>query len=277
MSGMDLAEIKALLEKHQKNNEKTENSWSKYSVGKDEIPGVFRIVPYKHAKHPFIEIHQHWDVGGEKSIVCPKHFNGSECPICDLAEKFLKDASFKLDSGADRPEVERKNNWTIARSLRAIPRYFSPVLNREKPELGVRLIGYSYGNYVKLLQWASDPDCGDFVDPQTGRDISFNVIKQEKNNKVDLTLKMKQTPLALNEAQIKTIIDSVPNYLEVNPPIFRIKTKEELLTILSRIGKEESTTEISISSAEPSEITETNVGAALESFLKESNIEISNE
>jgi hypothetical protein len=265
MPGMDLNALKKLLENKEKTADKETKPYEKYFVSKKEIPGYFRIVPYKHASHPFIEIKLHWDIGGVKSIVCPKHFNGSQCPICDLSEKFASEASFKLPNGSDRNVEERQANWKISRSLRAVPRYHLPVISRAAPEKGVRLIGFSEGLYWILLEYANNPDWGDYSDSQTGRDLSFSI----NENKLAVSLRPIQTKLAQTDQEIDALINSVPNFLTVDPPCWDIKTTAQIIEILSTLKRTSSESEVIISSSPTPVQDNSDLGSQLENFLRE--------
>ena len=81
---MDIASLQEKLAKLTPNKGSNKKIYLKLT----EKFQTIRILPYPHAKDPFIEIYWHYNIAGVNSIYCPKENEGLPCPICDLAEKF---------------------------------------------------------------------------------------------------------------------------------------------------------------------------------------------
>jgi hypothetical protein len=109
---MDINALKAKLEKLNPARDPNRAMWFKASEDEQAI----RMLPYPHANDPFIEVFFHYNIGEERSLICPKEMAGKPCPICEAADK-LK------NMGGD-------DNWQLAKSLFPKLRTYSPIILR---------------------------------------------------------------------------------------------------------------------------------------------------
>lgn len=206
-------------------------------------PTSIRILPYPHADNniPFLDVYYHYDVGGVKSIVCPKHHDGSPCPICDLADEFR---GMSRGGGKDDP------NWKIFLALKAKARIYAPILVRGQEDEGVKLWGFPQTILTYFIEKASDPDWGDFTDPKNGRDVTVQVLMPNSANNPSsfkrpvASLKPGQSPILSTPAETKELLDNIPNFYEMDPSPFEIMSHAELVSLVKKIGAEDSDTEI---------------------------------
>lgn len=197
-----------------------------------EDPTVLRIVPSPHIDEdlPFFTVFSHYDIGGLKSVVCPKNMDGSPCPICDLADSFRAQSK----KGADDP------NFQIFKDLQAKARIYTSVLIRGREDEGVKLWGFPGGILKYFFDMVQDPDWGDFVNPLTGRDLTVQLLppgttaNTGKYPRPAAKLKPVASPIFKDKDQIKELIASVPNYLELDPPLFEMKDYDELVDLVKR-------------------------------------------
>lgn len=189
-----------------------------------------RIVPYLHQANgdPFIEVYFHYDVGGERSILCPKMMYGKKCPICDLADEFRA--------------LGGKENYQMANSLSAKLRTFSPIVIRGREDEGVFIWGYGKGIYEYLLKQALDEEWGDFSDVATGIDLKVQMIKPgEPGNETgqyprpEARFMRKSSPLLKSKPEIKSLLGGIPNFIEEGA-VWDLKTFDELMAIVARLG-----------------------------------------
>lgn len=191
---------------------------------------TIRIVPYPHHKdqNPFIEVYFHYDVGGERSIVCPKEMKGKPCPICELADEFKR--------------LGGKDNWRTYLNLRSKLRTYSPIIIRGKEDEGVYLWGYGIQIYETLIKTAMNKKWGDFTNVDEGLDLTVQLIKKGKAgnekgsyDKTTVFFDRESSPLAGSKKQITDILNAVPNFLE-DEKVWTLKTTEELQEIVKKFA-----------------------------------------
>lgn len=213
-----------------------------------EDPTVIRVLPNPHSQNniPFFEMAFHYQVGGERSIVCPKHHDGSPCPICDLADDFRA----RSGKGKDDP------NFQVFKDLSAKARVYAPILIRGREDEGVKLWGFPVSILQFFLEKAASDDWGDFTHPTQGRDVTVQVLKPGTNAnpskypRPTADLKPTVTPIAKTKEEMKQILASVPDFFALDPPLFEIKEYDELLKIVKRIGADGREAEIEVSTSD---------------------------
>lgn len=203
----------------------------------DTTPTTVRVLPYPHGESdiPFFEVHFHYGVGGVRSQVCNKHYDGSPCDICDLADEFRAASG---GNGKDDP------NFKIFLDLKAKPRIYAPVLVRGKEDEGVKLWGFPNSILQYFVEKAADPDWGDFTHPINGRDVSVQILpkhSQANNSSFDrpsADLKPTTSPVFQDKDQIRELLESIPNFFELDPPCFPFKTQEEVRDCVLKLQSE---------------------------------------
>ena len=218
---MDLEALKAKFNKL--NPARDPNRAHFFKAG--EADQTIRMLPYPHAKDPFIEVYFHYNIGDERSLVCPKEMEGKPCPICEAADKFR-------NMGGD-------DNWQIAKSLFPKLRTYSPVINRADEEPSVKLWGYGKTIYTSLLEHLMDDDWGDFTDLDVGRDLVVKTTPPGKNgNNTSFhkpEAKLKPITSAVTD-EVKALIDKIPDYLSLELGLFTIKSYDELVAAMQSIA-----------------------------------------
>jgi len=233
---MDVKALKAMVQRL--NPERKDNPHRGLWYKPTEDPDVLRVLPNPTDANdnPFFEVYFHYDIGGERSIVCPKHADGSPCPVCDLAD------SFRAQSGKGKDDP----NFRIFLDLQARPRVYAPVLIRGSEEDGVKLWGFPGSIFQYFVEKIEDPDWGDFTHPVHGRDVAVVLLKpgteanRGKYPRPTASLKPAVSPIFKDKEEIKTLLASIPNFLELDPPLFEVRELSVLLELVKRIGKEES-------------------------------------
>jgi len=225
MDTSKLAKRLAKLQDKNSNQGTGRNIWFKSTDEKTKI----RQVPYPHDKdgNPFIEASFHYNVAGNRSLVCPKETFGDPCPICELAEEFRT--------------MGGKDNWAMYNKLRAKLRTYSPVLIRGKEEDGVKLWGFGTTIYESLMEKYIDPDWGDLSDPRTGRDLTvWTIPKKSPGNETDydkpkMDVSPNQTQLLPKKTDIVKLLEDIPNYLN-DGETFPVKSYQELQDIVRKLS-----------------------------------------
>lgn len=242
---MDIDALRAMVQRM--NPERKDNPHRELWFKPTEDPTVVRILPNPTAENnvPFFEVYWHYDIAGERSVACPKHLDGSPCPICDLADDFRS----RSGKGKDDP------NFKIFLDLQARPRVYAPIVIRGREDEGVKLWGFPGSIFQYLVEKAANPDWGDFTHPINGRDITVQLLKPGTNAnpgkypRPSADLKPGTSPVFKDKDRIKDLLAAIPNFFELDPPLFEIKEHSVLVELVRRIGKEEEETEIEISTA----------------------------
>ena len=182
---INLDAIRGRLNKLQSTTSKTVEQW-KPTPGKHQI----RLVPYKFNKeNPFIELFFHYGINN-KTYLSPSSF-GRPDPIVEFAEKLKR--------------MGDKEDWKAAKKMEPKLRTFVPVLVRGEEGEGVRFWGFGKTVYQEILGYMADPDYGDITDPESGRDITVEVVSAEDSGTsypvTTIRVKPKETPLAATKAE----------------------------------------------------------------------------
>ena len=123
-----------------------------------EGENVIRVVPTADGD-PFKEFWLHYNIGGESGFLCPNKNYGESCAICDFVKSVYRDKSSS--------EEDKKQ----ASTLSAKQRFYTPVIDRNAEEEGVKIYSYSKKVYEALLGLVLNPEYGDIADPKDGLDL----------------------------------------------------------------------------------------------------------
>lgn len=145
---MDINAIKARLNSLNNRTKKANDIWKP----KDEHD--VRLVPYPFGDDPFVELHFHYDIGGQ-SVLCPKANFGEECDICDLCDS-LK--AWKLADGRDKPKSTKEEDWELFKKIQAKARVFIPMIERTKEGEGPRFWGVAPAIATKIIEICANSD-----------------------------------------------------------------------------------------------------------------------
>lgn len=149
---------------------------------------------------PFVEAHQHYNVGKNTPFLCPKKQFGEECPVCAYVSSLYKS--------------KNEEDIAMAKKLVAKARYFSPVLVRGEESEGIRWWSYSKTVYLKLLKVVNKTEeYGDITDPEQGTDlvIEYSTPVGASFPKTDFEVRRKTSPLCKDLApeKCKEMIDGI--------------------------------------------------------------------
>ena len=225
---MDTSKLAQRLQRLQEKSSGGSNIWFKSGEEKQKV----RLVPYPHEDDgsPFIEVYFHYNVAGQRSLVCPKETFGEPCPICELAEEFRG--------------MGTKDSWAQFKKLAPKLRTYSPVLVRGQEDAGVKLWGYGVTIYEALVEKFLDEDWGDLSDIKEGHDLTVWSIpaKSPGNDSDYIKPKMDVSPktsvLLKKKADIVELLEGIPNYLE-DGETFPVKSYQELQDVIRRLTNED--------------------------------------
>ena len=212
---LDMAKMKSKLQDLESGGKsKQDNVWWRPQEGDQDI----RIVPTSDGD-PFKVYHFHYNLGdgARGGVLCPKRQFGENCPICDFASKLWQE-------GTD-------DSKKMAKSLFVRQRFFSPVIDRDNEEAGVRIWGYGKTIYETLLGLVLNPDYGDITDVDAGVDFTLTYTLPKSKGafpQTNLVPKRKSSALAKNKGSIKEILESVP---EIST-LFQRKSTADVKAIL---------------------------------------------
>lgn len=228
---MDINELKNRLANLNRRTNKPNDIWKP----KDEH--VVRLLPYPHGDDPFLELHFHYEIGDNPSILCPKANFGDECEICDFCD-LLK--SWKTPDGDDKKESDRKADWELFKKIQPKARVFVPMVERGKEGDGAKFWGVTPNQAAEILKVALDGDrlaeldispddtknaLNVIISPAKAYDLTVQFAKPgEKGNtksfaQVTITGKIKPTPLAKEKKATDDILASIKPITEVYPKV----------------------------------------------------------
>ena len=212
---LDMAKMKSKLQDLESGGKsKQDQVWWRPQEGDQDI----RIVPTSDGD-PFKVYHFHYNLGegARGGVLCPKRQFGENCPICDFASKLWQE-------GTD-------DSKKMAKSLFVRQRFFSPVIDRDNEEAGVRIWGYGKTIYETLLGLVLNPDYGDITDVDNGVDFTLTYTLPKTKGafpQTNLVPKRKSSALAKTKGAIKEVLEAVP---EIDT-LFQRKSSADVKAIL---------------------------------------------
>ena len=177
-----------------------------------------RIVPTADGD-PFKEKWFHYGVGNQ-SFLCPKRNFGDDCPVCNFANQLWNENS--------------EDSKSLAKTMFAKQRFFSPVLVRGEESEGVRIWGYGKLAYQKLLGIVLDPDYGDITDPEDGNDLKLMYGKAAGASYPTTDIRPRPRKSVLcddavgGEERCAELLETIPDF----DSVFERKTSDEVQSVL---------------------------------------------
>lgn len=185
---------------------------------------TIRILPTSDGD-PFKQYWFHYNLGKNAGFLSPKKNFGEDDPLDSFIRQLYKDGS--------------DDSVKMAKDLSARQRFFSPVLVRGEEGEGVRLWGYGKMAYKELLNLVLNPEYGDITDVTEGTDLVINYGKPAGAQFPQTTITPRRRPskLAESEDEIRTFLDSIPEYNDV----FERKTPQQVQAMLDEflLGEED--------------------------------------
>jgi hypothetical protein len=224
MSTINLTDLAKRLNALKSNAKKSTHLW-KPAEGKN----VIRIVPYQYrTDDPFLELLFHYKVGKNKTYLSLETFNEKD-PICEFAEK-LKN-------------VGDKESWIQGKKLEPTLRTYVPIIVRGKEKEGVKFWGFGKEIYQEILAIMTDPDYGDIVDMETGRDITVEFVSAKDAGNTYGATSIRPKPGQSKATDDATVLDMIQNKQIDIYDVFKKNTYEELATALEKWLTPDETTE----------------------------------
>jgi hypothetical protein len=158
--------------------------------------------------------------GRETAYPCLAMYD-KECPACAFHEKLSESGS--------------PGRMKLAQRVRQVTKYYVNVLDRSRPQDGIRMFGFSSKQMRTLRGFLEDEDYGDITDVDEGKDV---VITREgtgfTNTSYEIRVRAKPTPLDFEnwEEQIHNLSEVVK---EVNDSFMRKRVEE----LKGTIGKKD--------------------------------------
>lgn len=197
-----------------------------------EGKNVVRILPWKRVF--FFKAILHYGFkragGGKREMAYPCLLMDEEaknCPVCDLYEKLSKSSEEKKSKLADR--------------LRPVTKYYVNLFDRERPNDGIRMFGFS-GKMMRTLRgYLEDEDYGDITDPEEGRDV---IVTREgtgfTSTTYDLRVRAKSSPVDYKNWEDELHeLDKEVITTEVDKEFLEKKVKELKKILSGEEGEEE--------------------------------------
>jgi len=202
--------VKKRLKQFSDSSTKTSGLWK--PTGEHNI----RLVPYKFADFPFIELYFHYDFN-KKNLLSPISFDRPD-PIVEFAEK--------LKAAGD------KESFDLSRKISPKMRTYVAMIVRGEEDQGVRFYGMGKTVYEEILKIMDDPDYGNIFDPHTGTDlvITYQTPEEVGNDYGKTSIRAKRNTSRLSESD-----EGIENLLNNQKPITDIYKElpyDDIATIL---------------------------------------------
>lgn len=182
--------VKKRLKQFSDSTTKTSGLW------KPSGEHTIRLVPYKYADFPFIELYFHYDFN-KKNLLSPISFDRPD-PIVEFAEK--------LKAAGD------KESYELSRKISPKMRTYVAMIVRGEEDQGVRFYGMGKTVYEEILKIIDDPDYGNIFDPYTGTDlvITYQTPEEVGNDygKTSIRAKRNSSRLAETDEQIENLLNN---------------------------------------------------------------------
>ena len=217
--GIDFEKMKAKRDAVENRDNKKSVFWRP-----EDGEQTIRILPTPDGD-PFKQYWFHYNLGKNPGFLSPKKNFGEDDPLDAFVRQLYKDGS--------------DESIKMAKNLSARQRFFSPVLVRGEESEGVRLWGYGKMAYKELLNLVLNPEYGDITDVTEGTDLVINYGKPAGAQFPQTTITPRRRPskLAESEDEIRTFLDSIPEYNDV----FERKTPQQVQAMLDEflLGEED--------------------------------------
>ncbi len=190
-----------------------------------------RCLPWRDGPEgqPFLERWFYY-LGDNAGILAPNQF-GKPDPINDLIRKLY--SSGKPD---DR---------VLAKKLQPKMRCYAPVVVRGEEDKGVQVWSFGKIVYQRMLGFFLDEDVGDVLSPTEGFDLKVLITKQPGKQFNDTIVDPARRPSKLSEdtKKVEQWLNSIPSLDDM----YRLKSPQEIETVLNNWLSGETTDEISLS------------------------------
>lgn len=189
------------------------------------------------SEDPFCEVSLH-RIGNNWPFMSLKALD-SECddPIHEFVQMLWTDWRTAKENG---DEATKKKIQEDINSLKAKPNYYLTILVRGEEDKGPRMWMVSKTIYEKILEKYVHPDFGSLHDPKEGYDVIVKAIPTEKSiggkklpKETAVDFRIKQTPLAKTDKEIKEILSKCPDMME-EIKTRMLKSYEEVKEILNK-------------------------------------------
>lgn len=194
-----------------------------------------RILPptWENPVHHGHEIEIHYGIGDRRQYICPKAFNGSDCPVCQEAV-----AAYQENDSKYGQQCLATSSWLIWVLDRLDTK------NPEKPKLWK----CTRGTDEELMILAKDRDTGGFIEidhPDQGYDVCFDGVKKTapiNGQKINF-MEVKGLQILLNKPN--AVPDSVLKYISENPipEMLVLYDYQHILEVFNGGNKHEASTE----------------------------------
>jgi len=190
--------------------------------GQNSKTKTIRILPMADGSSPFVEVYGHSiQVDGTwRKFMCPKHQKDEACPFCEARELLLT-------SG-------KESDKELAKKYNARKMYIVKLIDREFEEEGPKFWRFNHdfrktGVFDKIVDLLKS-GVGDITNPQTGRDLSVNISRDQlKKPFVSTIIHKDSSPLSTNEELAKTFLEDTRTWED----IYSVKSYDYLHIIVT--------------------------------------------
>jgi hypothetical protein len=224
---IDLSKIQSklseLTEGKKRSEDKPNRWWSPKEFNKQYKLRIFAFPDNDGL--PFKVQNVYRNIDDWRPLVCPEQF-GLPDPVQEaISEIYEKRKQFEKDS-EEYLECNRQ-----LRLLWKKEQHYALVLDREKPEEGLKVWSLAAIHVQKIYKWMTDEDYGDVTDLERGFDIKVDKTNVNNKTTIDLSISPRSTRAGTDE-QLEAWFADVPDVREMTPMLEYDDLKERLMTFI---------------------------------------------
>jgi hypothetical protein len=162
----------------------------------------YRILPGENGDQCYIEVPHHFGVGPlNRGLVCSDYAN-MRCHPCDRRGQLRQSASRK--------------DWWAAERLRPVVRIFLNVLDLQRFNHGVQVLGVSQALFIDILNCLGDLTLSEVTHPTEGRNIRIRKVVDGSTSRYP-TVELSPTPTPIPYKHWRTELVPLEAYFVVLP------------------------------------------------------------
>lgn len=204
-------ELKALLSQNNKgSNYSNDNKYRWFNFPPETTKVTLRILPFLH-DGGYMMVYRHNELPGKKPGALCLQTHGMNCPICEVLQKYKGRQDLKKQEAGVKVYV----NGLFIRATDNNNNIIT-LLNKQKQPFVTKttyLVPLGLGIFQWLVESMTDPEKGDVMHPETGRNVTLE--RESYNGKFKKEFSFNTGPIADTKEEIQAILSSMVSPKEI--------------------------------------------------------------